>query len=86
MAEHPVLCVDLAAVDHDGLYFSVHRFSFCLEVMANVIRDCSLACTRDAVEGHVGRNMPLECFPEVVGNFLDFIGSMGELSRSMIVA
>ena len=86
VAEHPVLGVDLAAVDHDGLDLSIHGLSFCLEVMAHVIRDCSLACTRDTVEGHVGRNMSLECFPEVVGNLLDFIGTMGELGRTVIVA
>ena len=65
MAQHPVLGVDLTAVDHDCLNgpveFSTFRFKFITDIRGH----CSFSCAGDSVQGHVGRDVAVESFDKV---------------------
>ena len=86
VAQHPVLRVDLAAIHHDGLNLTTHGFAFGTKVMADVIGDRCFSSTGNTVEGHVTWDVAFEGFPEVVGNLLNFLFSVGEALWPEIVA
>ena len=86
MTEDTVLCVDLAAVDHDALHRAVEFSPLCFKLVAHIGGDGCFSSTRHTVERHVRRNVSVERFNQVEREFLNLAFSVREVLWTEVMA
>ena len=85
VGKHPVLCVNLTAVNHDGLNLPPNGLAFDFEMVANVVGHGGFSCPGYSVNGHVRGDVAFQCLPEVVRHFLHLCVSVWEVIGAMVV-
>ncbi len=86
MTEHTVLCIDLAAVDHDALDRAIEFSSLCFKFIAHIGGDGCFSSARHTVERHVRRNVAVERFNKVECEFFNLAFPVWEVLWAEVVA